>query len=1412
MSSPPNKNSMGDLFMQRRRDRAASSVPASGLTMLSHAVGGSAGGVGTAGERGSSEGGGSFKPNKSFAEIQREQEQQKQMVDEFGRLQRPSGVVDRGDRMDRGDNNRGGARSSNASSYGRRSNNNSNTRNSNIRDYNRHSSLPLEQGVIHTLLDKFGFILCADRNLELFFHYSELRDGHSDELNIGDEVEFRVGAAESRRGGGGGGRDGEEKLCSYDVRLLPKGTIYWEKEDEPGKLWKGVVELPIRDDRQRSGGGGGMSRDGKPPRAVNGVLRLAPEEPQKEDLEILFTPADYNPKSGSGGSSNRLGKGDVVEFTLVTERRTGKKYARNIQLIQSERERLREEREAKLLEDATLEQGKVVSVRGDFGFLRSANRVEEVYFHVSNILEGETMLEEGTEVEFYVVNEGSQSSGSDNRRGGGGGGKKGAKSLSARKIKVLPEGTVKFEHVLAEGVAGVVLDCPIEQRVDPFGTGGSRSEKKSGKAAIVGTIRLQEPITDEHNGEEVTEVTLHPSLYPGGTYAMTRMGSEMGSWIRPGDVLLFDVIRQLADGTCRAVPTTCTQVASLRSDSSADDESTTKQSVRLVEPSLMGRAEGVIRSIRDNYGFIHCAERNVDAYFAMYEVFPNELHGDLIRNNPDVYCDEETNPNIQKGGRINVEVGMEVSFDLSSQMLTNQPGGGPRGGGGRGKQNIRAPQESLRARRIQILPKGTVQEKISIASGLKATVTKDDPNQPFVGTLEFEESIKVQTTDQRHPLVAKLLDSVSDGKYGDEIIFHDVLSEKEAQVIVSMVNSRHDLEWRYVPLSGGSVEDCQHRILCIAKRSVDDTKDESKSDVDATSEPAANGDEKMDTNESTDEGEDIKTEEIKAEVPTEGSPKPETHKKKSKKDKIVKSLRFDKYSFPDMSIGPIGVGDIVTCDIVQSRSSGTILVENVVVVERKERPPAPELSSADAEQLEKKGLRGFVTEVVPSRQFGFITAVDEHGSKTGEHVFFHFKSVGAPDEAQDASTNNKRNGNADIRKADEVQFDAAPGKNGKFTATNIAILPRGTLKAPPVKVDKSSCTGYILLEPSHTSLANTPSHIVRHNGPPIDGHGRWDNVGKEEKTTLMSGSIIKEEGVILLLSDPSNLFSKSSAAGRSLSIDESKPERKVSVGDVEAEETIDTDARGDAVETETKEDGDGASPEKVEVVVKVESAVGTHLRYKLSSMALRSQAAGVTTNRPEGPRRGDLVSFSKTKGAKLLKDIRIEKMDAATTVRGVLVDIKTEENKAVFVSTENDQQYDVNLTEVVSCDKSLLQENEQVDGILHEGKLFGVCRTKDIFLISSFGRNSSGSSSGGLKERPRLNLTVKKELQGMGGQIMAQSGMAKGPDATIGFVPGWTKRLSPHVKEYVPPTIEVSGFESTSYEEGDGCDGEEAES
>ena len=42
---------------------------------------------------------------------------------------------------------------------------------------------------------------------------------------------------------------------------------------------------------------------------------------------------------------------------------------------------------------------------------------------------------------------------------------------------------------------------------------------------------------------------------------------------------------------------------------------------------------------------------------------------------------------------------------------------------------------------------------------------------------------------------------------------------------------------------------------------------------------------------------------------------------------------------------------------------------------------------------------------------------------------------------------------------------------------------------------------------------------------------------------------------------------------------------------------------------------------------------------------------------------------------------------------------------------------------------------------------------------------------------------------------MAQSGMAKGPDGTCGFVDGWTKRKSP----YAPPPTEEEALAAEAF-------------
>ena len=157
------------------------------------------------------------------------------------------------------------------------------------------------------------------------------------------------------------------------------------------------------------------------------------------------------------------------------------------------------------------------------------------------------------------------------------------------------------------------------------------------------------------------------------------------------------------------------------------------------------------------------------------------------------------------------------------------------------------------------------------------------------------------------------------------------------------------------------------------------------------------------------------------------------------------------------------------------------------------------------------------------------------------------------------------------------------------------------------------------------------------------------------------------------------------------------------------------------------------------------------------------------------PKRGDLVSFVKGRKRNTVRDIRVEKRQEATFVRGRLEDIKrvdTEDSKnkgtAKFIAaTEKEEMYEINLVEVVSCDAKMLKEKEAVEGVLYEGKIFGICRTCDLYLTSKLGTQH--------KERPKLNLTVKKDR---GGKIMAQSMMAKGPDGTNGFKAGWTTRQS----------------------------------
>lgn len=169
---------------------------------------------------------------------------------------------------------------------------------------------------------------------------------------------------------------------------------------------------------------------------------------------------------------------------------------------------------------------------------------------------------------------------------------------------------------------------------------------------------------------------------------------------------------------------------------------------------------------------------------------------------------------------------------------------------------------------------------------------------------------------------------------------------------------------------------------------------------------------------------------------------------------------------------------------------------------------------------------------------------------------------------------------------------------------------------------------------------------------------------------------------------------------------------------------------------------------------------------------MRYRVVHVAPCRPdETPRRGDLVSFVRGKGG-VAKDVRSARPRDAVVVRGVLRGLDRVAGTAALVVSGGEEVLALPdlRTELVSCDVAALEEGAVVEGVRIGDGVHGLCRATDLYLETKL--------RSGRKERKRLNLTVRKELQGLGGKIVAQSGLAKGPDGTIGFVTGWTNRKS----------------------------------
>nr|XP_008521048.1 PREDICTED: cold shock domain-containing protein E1 isoform X3 [Equus przewalskii] len=223
------------------------------------------------------------------------------------------------------------------------------------------------QGVVCAMKEAFGFIERGDVVKEIFT------------LQPGDDVEFTI-------------KDRNGKEVATDVRLLPQGTVIFEDisiEHFEGTVTKVIPKVPSKNQND----------------PLPGRIKVDFVIPK----ELPFGDKDTKSKV-------TLLEGDHVRFNISTDRRDKLERATNIEVLSNTFQFTNEAREM----------GVIAAMRDGFGFIKCVDRDARMFFHFSEILDG-NQLHIADEVEFTVVPDMLS-----------------AQRNHAIRIKKLPKGTVSF--------------------------------------------------------------------------------------------------------------------------------------------------------------------------------------------------------------------------------------------------------------------------------------------------------------------------------------------------------------------------------------------------------------------------------------------------------------------------------------------------------------------------------------------------------------------------------------------------------------------------------------------------------------------------------------------------------------------------------------------------------------------------------------------------------------------------------------------------------------------------------------------------------------------------------------------------------------------------------------------------------
>ncbi|XP_056414346.1 cold shock domain-containing protein E1 isoform X1 [Hyla sarda] len=272
------------------------------------------------------------------------------------------------------------------------------------------------QGVVCAMKEAFGFIERGDVVKEIFFHYSEFK-GDLEALQPGDDVEFTI-------------KDRNGKEVATDVRLLAQGTVIFE--DISIEHFEGVVTK---------------------------VIPKVPNKNQNDPLPGRIKVDFVIPKELPFGDKDTKSKvtlleGDHVRFNISTDRRDKLERATNIEVLLDTFQ----------FTDESREMGVIAAMRDGFGFIKCVDRDARMFFHFSEVLDG-NQLHISDEVEFTVVPDMLS-----------------AQRNHAIRIKKLPKGTVSFHTQSDHRFVGIIDQ---EATAASKSSSPNKGKEKEGEEGII---------------------------------------------------------------------------------------------------------------------------------------------------------------------------------------------------------------------------------------------------------------------------------------------------------------------------------------------------------------------------------------------------------------------------------------------------------------------------------------------------------------------------------------------------------------------------------------------------------------------------------------------------------------------------------------------------------------------------------------------------------------------------------------------------------------------------------------------------------------------------------------------------------------------------------------------------------------